>query len=125
MTASSKSFTIHHSCPSSHHIWKEQDSAVGWRMSLNTVTCWVYNERNNFTPIGYSEFNPHSLLHLHNSQFQLLPLAVSQLLLLLPFTPANARLQLTSYSGYWRIFLLCSFRTDNTENSYVIATTVA
>jgi hypothetical protein len=53
---------------------------------------------NNFTPFGYSEF---ILLALTFTQFtvpQLLPSAVSQLLLLLPFTLANARLQLTGYS---------------------------
>jgi hypothetical protein len=52
--------------------------------------------------IEYSEFIP---LALTFTQFtitpQLLPSAVSQLLLLLPFTPANAKLQLTGYSGYF------------------------
>jgi hypothetical protein len=64
------------------------------------VTCWVYGTRHvTSRPSGSSEFIAHSLLHLHNSQFQLLPSAVSQIqLLLLPFTPANAGLQLTGYS---------------------------
>jgi hypothetical protein len=61
--------------------------------------CWVYNARQIPSHrIGSSEFIEHSLLHLYNSQLQLLPSAVSQLLLLLPFTPANAGLQLTGYS---------------------------
>jgi hypothetical protein len=43
--------------------------------------------------IAYSEFIP-----LAHTVTPLLPSAVSQLLLLLPFTPANAGLQLTGYS---------------------------
>jgi hypothetical protein len=39
--------------------------------------------------IEYCEFIPHSLLHSHNSQLQLLPLAVSQLHLLLESLPCT------------------------------------
>jgi hypothetical protein len=77
--------------------------------------------------LGSSEFIP---LALTVTQFTVTPLlssAVAQLLPLIPFTPANARLQLTGYSLSSNSLLLNSVRcslfrlgTDNIENTLLL-----
>jgi hypothetical protein len=61
----------------------------------HVLGCWVYVTRQiTSRRIGYSEFITLALTTTQFTISQVLPSAISQLLLLFPFNPANARLQL-------------------------------
>jgi hypothetical protein len=75
---------------------------------------------------GSSEFTAHSLLHLHNLQFQ--NYCHRQYHSYFPCFLFLWRMLDCNWlvtPPRWRVLLLCSFRTGNTKTSYVIAFTVA
>jgi hypothetical protein len=82
-------------------VWEVSECPIPFLplSNVDIVTCWVYvTGQITSRHIECSEFIPLALTFTQFTVSQVLPSAVSQLFLLLPLTPTNARMQLTGYS---------------------------